>query len=280
MTLLTALAEATTDIARRDAETLLAHILQRDRAWIFAHPEAEITPPDLERFRSLVARRAACEPLQYITGQQEFYGLTLRITPDTLIPRPETELLIEAVLQHATLLSAASPLRILDVGTGSGAIALALAANIPSARMTAVDISPAALAVARENAHRLNLADRIDFVHSDLLAAAELQTHPFDIIVSNPPYVATTDAPGMQRDVVNYEPHTALFAGADGLSIYRRLVPQAHAALIPNGLLAMEFGFGQREALNALLESPGNWHTIHFVDDYASIPRVALANRV
>ena len=286
MLLHAALTEASAHISRRDAETLLAHLLHRDRAWLFAHPEAELTPTDLDHLRSFTARRAAAEPLQYLTGQQEFYGLTLRVTPDTLIPRPETELLVEAVLHHVAQRTPTSPLRIpdlriLDVGTGTGAIALALATHLPNAIITACDISASALTVARDNALRLNLTHRIQFVLSDLLAAPELHTHPFDILVSNPPYVSTADAPTLQPEVLHHEPHTALFAGADGLSVYRRLIPQAHAALSPNGLLALEFGFGQRNALQTLLEStpPGGWHSIRFLDDYASIPRVALAIR-
>lgn len=278
MTIHAALTSASTSIARRDAETLLAHILQRDRAWLYAHPEAELPPADLDRLRSLTARRAAAEPLQYITGQQEFYGLNLRVTPATLIPRPETEFLVEAVLRHAAQRTTASPLHILDVGTGTGAIALALATHLPTAILTAADISTPALDVARDNALRLHLAHRVRFIHSDLLAAPELHTTPFDILVSNPPYVPTADAPTLQTEVLHHEPHTALFAGTDGLSIYRRLIPQAHAALTPNGLLALEFGFGQRDALTHLLPSP-HWHSLTFLDDYASIPRIALALR-
>lgn len=288
MTLRDAIAEASIHIGRRDAETLLAHLLTQDRSWLFAHPEAELTAPQIETLRALTVRRAAHEPLQHLTGTQEFYGLPLRVTRDTLIPRPETELLVEAVLHWATQQPSThtlrSRIRILDVGTGTGAIALALATHLPFADITACDISPAALTVAQENAQRLSLSSRIHFVLSDLLADLDAQTKPqanvkadsFDIIVSNPPYVPLTDAPTMQPEVVHHEPHTALFAGADGLDIYRRLIPQARTALISNGLLALEFGFGQREPLRSLLS---NWHNLRFLDDYASIPRIVLANR-
>jgi release factor glutamine methyltransferase len=283
MTLREALTEATTQIARRDAEILLAHLLSRDRVWTFANRDADILPSDLEGFRILVARRAAHEPLQYLTGTQDFFGLTLNVTPDTLIPRPETELLVEAVLHWITSRPRTSaprlPLRILDVGTGTGAIALALAARLPTGSITATDISPPTLAVAQDNADRLGLAHRIVFILSDLLdeLAPQLnQGHPFNIIVSNPPYVPSTDAPLLQPEVVHHEPHTALFAGPTGLDIYRRLIPQARSALSPAGLLALEFGFGQREPLTELLKG---WRNIRFIDDYAGIPRVALAIR-
>jgi len=279
MTIRSALIAAATNIARRDAETLLAHILCRDRAYLLANPEAELAPAQLAALQTMTIRRAAHEPLQHLTGRQEFFGLTLRVTPNTLIPRPETELLVEAVLHCITDFATASPLRILDIGTGSGAIALALASRLPHAQVTAVDLSPAALEVARGNADSLGLAGRIRFMQSDLLSAIAPEER-FDVIVSNPPYVALTDAPTLAPEVIDYEPHTALFAGLDGLAIYRRLVPAAHAALASHGLLALEFGFGQREGLRALLEAtPSAWHSIRFLDDYAGIPRVALAQR-
>jgi release factor glutamine methyltransferase len=288
MTLHDALTEASASITRRDAESLLAHLLSHDRAWLFAHPEAELSAAHLEALRALTTRRATHEPLQYLTRIQDFYGLPLRVTRDTLIPRPETELLVEAVLSWVADWIAQEPAgpppRILDVGTGTGAIALALATHLPSASILATDLSPAALAVARDNAERLHLSDRVHFLLSDLLneLASELQAgERFDAIVSNPPYVPTTDAATMQAEVVDHEPHTALFAGADGLDIYRRLIPQAYAALGPRGLLALEFGFGQREALRALFENPinGAWQDLRFLDDYAGIPRIALATR-
>jgi release factor glutamine methyltransferase len=274
MTLREALAEASTQIARRDAETLLAHLLGRDRAWLLAHPEAELDPSRLETFRDLAVRRAAHEPLQHLTGTQEFYGLALHVTRDTLIPRPETELLVEAVLDWAA--HQKTVLRILDVGTGTGAIALALATHLPTAEIVATDLSPSALETAQGNADRLGLAHRIRFLASDLLTELDPETR-FDAIVSNPPYIPTGDAPTLQPEVVDYEPHTALFAGSDGLELYRRLIPEAHTALRSNGQLALEFGFGQHDSLRELLHS--GWQNIRFLDDYAQIPRIALADR-
>jgi len=273
MTLRDAIAEASSRIARRDAEILLLHLLQRNRAWLFAHPDEALHEATHEQLRALTQRRAAHEPLQHLTGTQEFYGLALRVTHDTLIPRPETELLVEAVLHYARTQSA--NLRILDVGTGTGAIALALATHLPHADITACDISPAALEVARANAAQHNLSQRITFIESDLLAQIPAD-QPFDIVVSNPPYVPLTDAPTLTPEVRDHEPPTALFAGPDGLDLYRRLIPSAHLALKPNGLLALELGFGQRDALRELLTG---WRDIRFLDDYAAIPRVALARR-
>jgi release factor glutamine methyltransferase len=249
---------------------------------MFAHPEEELDATQKEVFRDFIARRAAREPLQYLTGRQEFYGLPLRVTPDTLIPRPETELLVEAVLHWAS--SRQPALRILDVGTGTGAIALALATHLDAAEIVASDLSAAALAVARDNAAELDAsantgAGRVRFVQSDLLAALTPEVDAgglFDIIVSNPPYVPAADAATMQPEVVDHEPHLALFAGDDGLEVYQRLIPQADAALRSGGLLAMEFGFGQKNALATLLDG---WDDVRFLDDYAGIPRIALASK-
>ena len=282
MTLREALTEAATTIDRREAETLLAHLLFRDRPWLIAHAEIELSATLLNAYRALIARRAAKEPIQYLTGHQEFYGLNLRVTRDTLIPRPETELLVEAVLHWIAARPALRSPRILDIGTGTGAIALALASHLPSAHITATDLYPAPLSIAQHNAGRLDLGHRITFLQSDLLAAPQLQSAPpFDVIVSNPPYVSLYEAATMPAEVLQHEPHTALFAGPYGLDIYRRLLPAAHAALKPEGLLALEFGFGQLEPLKALFERPlnGPWQDLTFLNDYAQIPRIALATR-
>src|SRR5580698_886891 len=257
MTLRDALLEASATISRRDAETLLAHILQRDRAWLLAHADDDLPAPDLNTLRYLTNRRTAQHPLQHLTGTQEFFGLALRVTRNVLIPRPETEHLVEAVLDWAR--QQPNPhLRVADVGTGSGAIAIALASVLEHASITAIDISPAALAVARDNAVRLNLASRIRFLEGDLLTPVTGDP-PFDVIASNPPYVAVDDAPTLAPEVRDHEPPLALYAGPTGLDIYRRLIPQAFDLLCPGGLVALEIGYGQRDPLTALL---ANWHSV------------------
>jgi release factor glutamine methyltransferase len=262
------------DDAQRDAELLLLHTLGAARTVLFTDPDRALSDAEQRRFDEAVGRRVQGEPIQYITGEQEFYGLALRVTPAVLIPRPETELLVEAVLERLPTVSAA-PLRIVDIGTGSGAISIALAVQRADLQVTTLDISPAALAVARENAARHGVAERIRFLESDLLGAVAGET-AFDAIVSNPPYVPESDRDTLHAQVREYEPATALFAGPDGMDIYRRLIPQAWATLKPGGLLALEFGHGQREALAGLL---GGWNEVTFLDDLQQIPRVALARR-
>jgi release factor glutamine methyltransferase len=267
--------DASTDLradAARDATLLLLHTLNINRAQLLANPARPLTSTQQSSYEALILRRLTHEPIQYIKGEQEFYGLTLRVTPAVLIPRPETEHLVESVL---VILDHAQPLRILDIGTGSGAIAIALATHLPHAHITAVDISPAALEIAAANAARHNLTPRIRFIESDLLSALD-PNETFDAIVSNPPYVPAGDRATLHPQVRDHEPAAALFAGQDGLDVYRRLVPQARAALPPHGLLALEIGHNQRDAIAALL---ANWRDLHFVDDLQQIPRVALARK-
>jgi release factor glutamine methyltransferase len=261
--------------AARDAELLLLHLLQIDRATLLAHPSRILTPKQRAAYQSLLDRRLRHEPIQYITGQQEFFGLTLKVTPATLIPRPDTEHLVEAVLDR---LPHNEALQILDIGTGTGAIALALAAHLPQARITALDLSTEALEVARENARTHHLSDRIRFLHSDLIPVNQIEApiEIYDAILSNPPYIPEGDRSELHPQVRDHEPSQALFAGPLGLDIYRRLIPQAHAALKPSGLLALEIGHGQSEALRSLLDG---WNDITFLDDLQQIPRVALARK-
>ena len=261
------------DTATRDAELLLLHTLQISRVTLVAHPNRELTASQRNAFENNISRRLHHEPIQYITGQQEFYGLTLGVTPAVLIPRPETEHLVEAVLK---LLPSNQPLRIVDVGTGSGAIAIALATHLPQATITALDISIEALAVAQANARQHNVASCIHFLQSDLLSALNPDAETFDAIVSNPPYIPESDRPTLHPQVRNYEPVSALFAGETGLDIYRRLLPEALKALKPNGLLALEIGHDQQTDLAALL---ADWQDVKFVNDLQQIPRVALARR-
>ncbi len=255
---------------RRDANLLLCRAMSKDRAWILANPNAPLAAVQESCYRQLLARRLLHEPIQYILGEQEFYGLPLRVTPAVLIPRPETEHLVEAVLAR---LPHDRPVRIADVGTGSGAIALALAHMLPSAHVDALDISPEALDVAKENAQALGLAERVRFWHSDLLAT--VMNERYQCIVSNPPYVAATDI--LEPQVADWEPHGALFAGYDGLDIYRRLLPQAARLLKPGGLLALELGAGQSEALAGLFAEDSRWIELEFLPDLQGIQRVAIA---
>jgi release factor glutamine methyltransferase len=255
--------------ARRDAELLLLNVLGRDRAWLLTHPEATLTAAQAAQYDGWLERRAAQEPVQYIVGTQEFWGLRLRVTPDVLIPRPETEHLVEAALER---LPDNTRARIADVGTGSGAIAIALATARPQARVTALDLSQAALEVACENAQRHGVSGRMRFLASDLLAAVHEER--FAMIVSNPPYIP--DGEVLEPQVVDFEPHPALFAGAEGLDVYRRLIPEAERALEPEGWLLMEIGHGQRTAIEELLQG---WASVRFAEDLQGIPRVAIARK-
>lgn len=267
--------EQSPDLRRRaalDAALLLRHTLGLTSAQVLAHPERVLTNAEESDYGAAITRRLAHEPLQYITGEQEFYGLRLHVTPAVLIPRPETELLVEAVLSELGMEETKS-LRIVDVGTGSGAIAIALASHLPAAEVTALELSSSALDVARENTARHGLLSKLRLLESDLLCSVQAEP-PFDVVVSNPPYVAEADRLTLHPEVRNFEPQSALFAGAKGMDIYRRLVPEAHACLRPGGLLALEFGYGQRESLNELLVG---WNDVRFLSDLQGIPRVALA---
>jgi release factor glutamine methyltransferase len=259
--------------ALADAVTLLMHSLRVDRPTLIAHPERLLDREQQAEYQRLIERRLRFEPIQYISGTQDFYGLALRVSPAVLIPRPETELLVESALAH---LSHDRALRIVDVGTGSGAIALALATHLPQATITAVDLSLDALDIAQSNIREHRFSDRIRILKSDLLESLENE-QPFDAIVSNPPYVARGDAPTLHPQVRDFEPHAALFAGDSGLDIYRSLIPQAERLLKPGGLLALEFGFDQADDLRAML---AHWRTPTLLDDLQGIPRVALAWRV
>ena len=263
--------EGITTQPRRDAELLLLHLIERDRAFLLTHPDLLLTTDQTAQYESWLRRRALHEPIQYILGEQEFFGLTFAVTPDVLIPRPETEHLVEALLARVPH---DRPLRIADVGTGSGAIAVALSYALPEAQVTALDISEAALAIAKRNAETHHVAGRMRFLTSDVLSA--VASERFDAIVSNPPYVAEADRASLEPQVRDYEPSGALFAGTSGLDVYERLIPEAHAALEPGGWLLTEIGQGQRDALTQLLSG---WNNVGFIDDLQGIPRVACARR-
>jgi release factor glutamine methyltransferase len=260
--------------ARLDAELLLLHHVGKDRAWLLSHSSDEFGGCRAAGYAVLVDRRAKGEPIQYILGECDFYGLPFRVTADVLIPRPETEHLVEKAIALAR--SFATP-RIVDVGTGSGAIAIALAHHLPKAHITAVDLSEAALAVARENAERNLIAEPIHFLRGNLLEPVAGER--FDLVVSNPPYVPVADCASLSVEVRDYEPALALFAGDDGLDVYRRLMPAAYTALSVGGHVVLEIGYGQAEAVGILLRSAG-FEDLEFTPDLQGIARVASARRL
>ncbi len=259
--------------ARLDAETLLLHLIGKDRAWLLTHSAEEFGGCKSIGYSQLVERRAAGEPIQYITGECEFFGLPVRVNRDVLIPRPETEHLVERVLELAV--DFPRP-RIVDVGTGSGAIAVALAHKLPNSEVTAIDLSSAALQVAKENAEHNAVADRLRFLEGDLLAP--VAGEQFDFIVSNPPYVASCDRETLSVEVRDHEPELALFAGSHGLDIYMRLGPAAYQAVAPNGFALFEIGYGQAEAIAQLLRAAG-FRDIGFAKDLQGIDRVICGQR-
>ncbi|MGB6745915.1 MAG: peptide chain release factor N(5)-glutamine methyltransferase [Terracidiphilus sp.] len=260
--------------ARLDAEVLLFTALGRNKAWLLAHLDDELPVAAVSRFAEWVERRALGEPIQYITGEVEFYRLPLRVNREVLIPRPETEHLVEKTAQLAC--SFRNP-RIVDIGTGSGAIAIALARDWSScAAITAIDISASALELARWNAERVGFADCIRFLEGDLLSP--VAGEQFEIVVSNPPYVPEADRDALAVEVRDFEPAQALFAGADGLAIYRRLIPATFNALVPGGFIVLEIGYGQRASVESLLRDAG-FREIEFTADLQGIPRVASARR-
>jgi release factor glutamine methyltransferase len=273
---------------RMNAELLLMFTLDCDRAYFFAHPERELTAHEIARYDHALAERSRGVPAQYITGHQEFWGMDLIVTPAVLIPRPETEHVIETVLdlvgrdhvgrtcperQPKGLLPANS-LHIADVGTGSGCIALALAKELPQAQVLATDISAAALEVARANAARHQLESRIEFRETDLLTGCADNT--FDFVVSNPPYVGDSETDTVQLEVRKFEPRNAVFAGPAGTEVIARLIPQAHAALRPGGWLIMEISGSIVDEIAPLLNS---WRSIAIKPDLQSIPRVISAQK-
>jgi release factor glutamine methyltransferase len=257
---------------RMAAEALMMFVLGCDRAHLLAHPERLLTQDEQSRFEDAASQRAAGKPLQYITGRQEFWGLEFIVSPAVLIPRPETEHLVAAALEKAGALNL-DLVRIIDVGTGSGCVALALASELPEAEIEAVDISATALEVAKTNAQRLDLAARIKFYESDLLASARGE---FDFIVSNPPYVGRCEADKVQREVREHEPEVAVFGGEQGLDIYRRLIPQAWEKLKPGGWLLMEIGFSIEAPVRELLK---DWSEVNSAPDLQGIPRVVGARK-
>ena len=270
------------------AELLLMHAFGHDRTWLYTHPEAEVDASAAREYFRLIARRAAGEPTQYLTGKQEFWGLEFEVTPAVLIPRPETEHVIEVALERLgprgikidmRTGEPSSPLRIADVGTGSGCLAVALAHELPHAEIVATDISAAALEVALRNATRHRVASRIRFLEGDLLKPVPPSPESFDLIVSNPPYVAQNDAATLAREVREHEPHAALFGGPSGIEIYERLIEQAGELLRSGGVLVLELGYDSAQYVRAILVAQRHWVNVSVTKDLAGIPRVLAAER-
>jgi len=263
----TLLADAAIPAARLTAEVLLAHAVRRERAWLFGYPEHELSELEQLHYGRYLHERLQGKPTQYITGRQEFYGREFRVTPDVLIPRPETEHVVETALRLAR-----GAARVLDVGCGSGILAITLRLEM-GARVWATDISGAAIRVAAANAQRLDAP--VSFAVCDLASA--LATASMDLIVCNPPYVPLGDEPGLQREVRDWEPRQALFAGPSGLEIYQRLAAGAERVLAPGGWLIMEIGYDSRDRVAALFS--GRWRELESIPDLAGIPRVLAVRR-
>jgi len=270
--------------ARLAAELLLMHTLGQDRAWLYGHTEKKLDTLAMEQYFLLIAQRASGIPTQQLTGRQEFWGLDFEVTPDVLIPRPETEHVIEVALERlgtgpdAIRTRRKEALRVADVGTGSGCIAISLAKEFQSARIFATDISPRALEVARRNATRHGIASRIRFVECNLLDAFERRPPQFDLIVSNPPYIGRQEAASLPREVREHEPDIALFGGETGVEIYAPLVTQAGALLKPGGVVVLELGHDAAEHVRSLMGAP-EWTNVGITSDLRGIPRVASAER-
>jgi release factor glutamine methyltransferase len=266
------------------AELLLMHTLGRDRAWIYAHPEEWLDASAAAGYFALVAQRMEGVPTQYLTGKQEFWGLEFEVTPAVLIPRPETEHVVEVALERIGQEKRSHPLRLADVGTGSGCIAVALAREFPDAVVYATDISAPALEVARRNAARHGVSDRIELIEGNLLDAfltawPDSQGAPFDLIVSNPPYVGRSEAAGLPREVRDHEPAAALYSGESGIEIYAPLIEQAARLLAPRGAVVLELGYDAGEHVRALFDARPVWTQISVTYDLARIPRVISAER-
>jgi release factor glutamine methyltransferase len=285
------------------AELLLLHVLGRDRTWLYAHPEEPVSRADAERFFALIARRTNGEPTQHLTRKQEFWGLEFEVTPDVLIPRPETEHVIEVALDRLAVRErragrkqtlTGEGLQIADIGTGSGCIAIALAKELPGATVYATDISSPALAIACRNAARHSVSAQIHFIESNLLdkissvgSNPELHHSPvtshqsplLDLIASNPPYIGRREAATLMREVRDHEPEIALYGGEEGYELYADLTTQAAAHLKPGGILVLELGHNSLPAVQPLLDAP-TWTNAGVTNDLAGIPRVLAAERL
>jgi release factor glutamine methyltransferase len=263
---------------RLEAEVLLAHARGCKRIELYTSFEDPADESLRTKFRALVKRRAEGTPVAYLVGHREFYSLDFLVTPEVLIPRPETEFVVLSLLDAAKQLPTDKPIEIADVGTGSGIIAITAAKHLPRARITAVEVSPAALAVARENASRHGLSERVVFVDSDLFASVPADQQ-FDIIASNPPYITTAEMGGLARDVRQFEPELALAGGEFGTNVIERLLPQAAERLRPGGTLLMEISPMLQQRVEKLIDDDGRFERRPIVKDMAGLARVVVARR-
>ncbi len=273
------LAHSGIQTARLDAEVLLAHIVKKDRAWLIAHDRDALDTAEGKFFEEAIQRRSRREPLQYITGRQEFWGLDFLVTPDVLIPRPETELLVESAARFAR--EAGRNIAVIDICTGSGCVAVSLARELAGARIFACDVSAQALAVARENARLNGVSDRIRFLEGDLFEPCEeLDIRGgIDMITANPPYIPAGDLQTLQPEVRDYEPGTALIGGPAGTEIQKRILALAHGFLKNHGVLIMEMGMGQAAELRKTADNAGSYESIEILKDLAGIDRVIVARK-
>lgn len=283
MNILNVLKEAVTALescgltnTRLDAEVLLSSFLKKDRTSLFTHPEQSLTEKELEEFRQLVERRKRGEPVAYIVGKKEFWSLAFEVNRHVLVPRPETEILVEEVLKVCRGERRDNP-SILEIGTGSGAISVALASELKNAKIVATDSSQEAVAVASKNAENNGVANGISFLVGDLF---KLVSGKFDIIVSNPPYISQEEYDRLPLEVRGFEPESALLAGTEGTEFHREIIQRGASFLKGGGWLLMEIGSGQKDRVENMLNESHLYDNIAFRDDYAGIARVALARRV
>jgi release factor glutamine methyltransferase len=277
---------------RLNAELLLGDVIGMRRIDLYVQFDRPVAPTEIEQYREVIRRRGAGEPLQYILGHAEFYGRTFIVSPGVLIPRPETETLVErslGLLKDMSTLDGVGTRRVLDIGTGSGAIALTIAAELPEANVVATDISSAALDIARYNAESLGVADRVDFREGDLFApvaqiapvapVAPVAGEVFDAVISNPPYVSESERDSLAVEVRDHEPSEALFSGDDGLDTIRRIVAAAPEYVAPGGFCAMEVGMGQPEVVRALWSDAAPDWSVEVTSDLAGVERIVVARR-
>lgn len=264
------------DSPRLDAEVLLSHVLKKERIFLYVHFDQPMEAAELAAYRECIRRRVQRQPVAYITGRKEFMGLEFKVTPAVLIPRPDTEILVEAVLQRLRAGAEAAGSRIADIGTGSGAICLSLLNYLPQLKAAAVDISSEALAVAEENARILGLSDRLELWQGDMLEPLQAGCGQLAAIVSNPPYIPRGDIGGLEPDVRDFEPLGALDGGADGMDFYRRLLAGGAALLLPEGFLAVETGIRQAGQVKRLAEALPQWGRCEIIRDLAGIERVVV----